>query len=217
MTCPQPSWTRPALLLVTLLVPAVADAQRTASRSSPDPAKIFDALGVAAGATVCEIGAGDGALTIAAARLVGPTGRVYSSELGEKRVATLRKHVAESGAAQITVVAGEERRTNFPEAACDAVFLRDVYHHFTEPAAMNASIAMALKPGGRLAVVDFTPPNEEATCPADRDQDGRHGVRPESVTRELIEAGFEPVASDEQGQRWFMVVLVKPKPPASGT
>ena len=210
MTSHHSSWKAPLLLVVTLLVPALANAQRSAA-GALNAEKIFDAIGVVEGATVCEIGAGDGELTIAAARKVGPAGRVYSSELGETRVNALRKHVTASGIAHITVVAGEERSTSFPEAACDAVFLRDVYHHFTEPAAMNASIAQALNPGGRVAVVDFTPPGQEATCPADRARDGMHGVSPESVTREMKEAGLEPAASEQAGQRWFMVVLAKPK------
>jgi ubiquinone/menaquinone biosynthesis C-methylase UbiE len=211
MTFHHPSWKPAALLLVTLLVPSFAYAQRSSSRSELSADKIFSAIGIVEGGTVCEIGAGDGELTIAAARIVGPAGRVFSSELGENRLTALREQVAKSNLAQITVVAGDDRRTNFPDAACDGVLLRDVYHHFTEPAAMNASIALALKPGGRVAIVDFTPPGEEASCPADRDKDGMHGVKAESVTREMKEAGLEPVASAESGQRWFMVVLAKPK------
>lgn len=214
MTSHDPSWRLLALLLVTLLVPSLTYAQRSSSRPELSADKIFSAIGAVEGSTVCEIGAGDGELTIAAARIVGPAGRVFSSELGEDRLTALREHVAKSNLTQITVVAGDDRRTNFPEAACDSVLLRDVYHHFTEPAAMNASIALALKPGGRVAIVDFTPPGEEASCPADRDKDSMHGVKAESVTREMKEAGLEPVASDQSGERWFMLVLAKPKVPS---
>jgi ubiquinone/menaquinone biosynthesis C-methylase UbiE len=199
---------RPVLLFVTLFVPVAVLAQRSGSTIASE--QIFDALRLRDGVTVCEIGAGDGDLTIAAARLVGPQGRVYTSELGEGRVNTLRERVAKSTLAQITVVAGDPGRTNFPDEACDAIFMRNVYHHFEEPAVMNASIAAALKPGGRLAVVDFAPPNKEAERAADRDEDGRHGVSAESVSRELREAGLEPVSSDSGAQRWFMVVVAKP-------
>jgi tRNA A58 N-methylase Trm61 len=196
------------LLLVTLLVPAVAFAQRSGSTISNDA--IFAAAGVREGATVCEIGAGDGALSIAAARVVGTGGRIHTSELGEGRVKTLQDKAAESGLAQITVVAGEEGKTNFPDGACDALFMRNVYHHFADPAAMNASIWAAVKPGGRVAIVDFTPPREEAGRSADRGKDGMHGVSPESVSREMKDAGFEPVSSELGTQRWFMVVVSKP-------
>ncbi len=173
--------------------------------------KIFQALNLRKGSTACEIGAGDGALSIAAARVVGPTGRVYASELGDNRVRRLRDKVAGSRLEQITVVAGDPVRTNFPEAGCDAAFMRDVYHHFSDPAAMNASILTALKPGGRLVIVDFTPPpGREATQATGRSKDGMHGISLESVSRETREAGFDLMAS-EAGTRWFMVVVSKPK------
>ena len=183
-------------------------AQRSGSTISNSA--IFEEIGVREGVTVCEVGAGDGELSIAAARLVGPTGRVYTSELGDGRVKTLQRNAEKRGLEQISVVAGDPVRTNFPDGTCDALFMRNVYHHFGDPAAMNASISAAMKPGGRVAVVDFTPPNEEARDPADRDEDGMHGVSPETVSRELQQAGFEPVSSERGERRWFMVVVVKP-------
>ena len=66
-------------------------------------------------------------------------------------------------------MAGAADRTNLPDGACDAIFMRNVYHHFAAPGPMSASLAAALKPGGRLAVVDFRPPGAEAPTPADRD------------------------------------------------
>ncbi|HSC25780.1 MAG TPA: methyltransferase domain-containing protein [Vicinamibacterales bacterium] len=204
-----------ALLFVTLFVLPGASAQRSGSTIRTE--RIFEAIGVREGITVCEIGAGDGELTIAAARRVGPTGRVYTSELGDERVKTLQQNVARSGVVQITVVAGDPVRTNFPDGACDALFMRNVYHHFADPASMDASIAAAVKAGGKVAIVDFTPPNTEASTAADRSRDGMHGVSQESVTRELKEAGFLPETSEAGGQRWFMVVVSKPGEGESGT
>ncbi|MBA3888142.1 MAG: methyltransferase domain-containing protein [Acidobacteria bacterium] len=141
------------LLLITSFVPIAAWAQQSGSTIAN--ARIFDAIGVREGITVCEIGAGDGAQTIEVARLVGRGGRVYTSELGEDRLKTLQSRVTASGLSHITVVEGGPVRTNFPDAACDAAFMRNVYHHFADPAAMNPSLAAALKPGGRLAIVDL--------------------------------------------------------------
>jgi tRNA A58 N-methylase Trm61 len=197
------------LPFITLLVTGAAAAQRSGSSISDE--RIFAAIGVREGASVCEIGAGDGELTIAAARLVGTSGHVYSSELGDERVEQLRKKVAASRLGQITVVAGDPARTNFPDGTCDALFLRNVYHHFGDPPAMNASIAAALKPGARAAVVDFTPPGKEAERPTDRGKDGLHGVQPETVAKELKEAGLEPVETESGSQRWFIVVAAKPR------
>jgi tRNA A58 N-methylase Trm61 len=195
------------LLLTTLLVPPTAFAQRSAAGISSGV--IFEAIAVKEGATVCEVGAGDGELTIAAAHIVGPTGRVLSSELGEQRIKALQEKTAAANLAQISVVPGDTAKTNFPEGTCEGLFLRDVYHHLTDPAAMNASIFASLEPGARVAVVDFTPPGAEAECPADRSKDGMHGVYAETVIRELRSAGFESPELGAKGHRWFMVVASK--------
>jgi ubiquinone/menaquinone biosynthesis C-methylase UbiE len=194
--------------VVTLLVPIIAIAQQS---GAIETGRIFEAIQVREGATVCEIGAGDGELAIAAAKAVGPSGHVYASELGDERIRALREKTAAATLPQITVVAGDPVRTNFPDAACDALFMRNVYHHFGDPARMDASIFAALKPGGRLAIIDFTPPGKEAAAAADRGKDGMHGVTADTVSRELKEAGFEPVASETGSQRWFMVVVAKPR------
>jgi ubiquinone/menaquinone biosynthesis C-methylase UbiE len=184
-------------------------AQRSAAPDDLAPERIFAALGLREGMTIGEIGAGDGTLTIAAAKIAGVTGKVYTSELGDERVGALEKAIKKSDLPHITVVAGDANETKFPDGCCDAIFMRNVYHHFADPAAMNASILRALKPGARLAIVDFTPP-KEAGQPADRGKDGMHGVSPESVARELKAAGFTIADTISGKDRWFMVVAAKP-------
>lgn len=198
----------PPVLFITLFVTSVA-AQRSASPTVATE-KIFEAIGVRQGLTVCEMGAGDGELTIAAAQLVGSTGRIYSSELGDERVRTLRAKAKDSGASNIEVVDGAAEKTNFPEGACDALFMRNVYHHFADPDTLNASILASMKPGARAAVVDFTPPGKEAERAEDRGKDGTHGVMPGTVVRELVSAGFEEVSSEAAEARWFLVVVRRP-------
>jgi ubiquinone/menaquinone biosynthesis C-methylase UbiE len=182
-----------------------------APRGAPENARIFEALQLKAGSIVGEIGAGNGELSIDAARLVGPQGKVFTSELGDSRVQGLEKAVQGSGLANITVVTGDPNTTNFSDACCDAIFMRNVYHHFADPVAMTKSIAASLKPGGRVAVVDFTPSRgrPEAKNPADRANNESHGVSPESVARELKEAGLEVVSTNPGNERWFMVVATK--------
>jgi ubiquinone/menaquinone biosynthesis C-methylase UbiE len=173
--------------------------------------RIFNALEVKEGATVGEIGAGRGQLSLEAAKIVGATGKVYTSELGDDRVRSLEGAVKKSGLAHVTVVAGDPNRTNFPDSCCDAIFMHNVYHHFDDPVAMNKSILQSLKPGGRVAIVDFVPNwGREAQEPRDRDQEKTHGVTADSVARELKEAGFEAVASEAGGDKWFIVVGIKP-------
>jgi len=192
--------------LFGLLLPVVSSAQ--GSESVP-VARIFEALALKNGGTACEIGAGDGELTLAVAERVGRAGRVYTSELGDDRIRTLRTKVTASNHPQIEVVAGAADRTNFPDGACDALFMRNVYHHFAAPGPMGASLAASLKPGGRLAIVDFAPRGTEAPMPADRDEDNSHGVSAESVQRELADAGFAVQRTEKGGGRSFMVVATR--------
>jgi hypothetical protein len=89
--------------------------------------------------------------------------------------------------------------------------VRFVYHHFTNPRQMNASLRQALKPGGLLAVIDFPADSAESADPAGRGSGNRHGVSPATVVRELRDAGLELVAVEEGIRRSaFMVVVRRP-------
>lgn len=198
-----------ASVLVTLVVTGVVASRQAGATIST--ARIFESLALREGMTACEMGAGDGELTIAAAKVVGPGGRVYTSELGEDRIRILRERVEAAALPHILVVAGDAAGTNFPEGSCDALFMRNVYHHFIDPAAVNASIFASVRPGARVSIVDFTPPGREAERPADRSTDGRHGITRETLASELKAAGFEPVTSEAGAQRWFMIVVARPK------
>jgi ubiquinone/menaquinone biosynthesis C-methylase UbiE len=199
------------LAVPPLLVTLVLQAGSSAQSGSLATGRIFDALGMRQGTTVCEIGAGDGALSLEAADRVGARGHVYTNELGDQHVDTLRDRVVAAHRPQIQVIAGDASATNFPGAACDVLFMRNVYHHFAAPAEMNRSIAASLKPGGRIAIVDFAPPGAEASTPADRDEDGKHGVTSATVARELSAAGFHVVTTETGTGRAFMVVATRPE------
>jgi protein-L-isoaspartate O-methyltransferase len=199
-------------LLATLAIAAsiVCAVSVTRADDASDAERLIEALDLQAGSTVGEIGAGDGELTVLVARHVGPSGRVFTTELGEDRVRTLRAAVEKKGAGNVTIVEGDAARTNLPEGCCDAVFMRAVYHHFADPAAMNKSLWDSLRQNGRLAIMDFTPRGDEASNPADRDENGRHGVRAETVLKELVAAGFERVEVEDREGRDFLVVVRKP-------
>src|SRR5262249_36606963 len=145
------------------------------------------------------------------ARAVGDGGRVFSNELEPSRLETVGRNAARAGLANVTLVRGQAASTNLPEQCCDAIFMRDVYHHFADPAQMNASLLRSLRPGGRLAIIDFTPPpGAESADPAGRAADGHHGITPQTLQRELAAAGFEIVSSSDLDARLFMVVASRP-------
>lgn len=199
---------RTACVLVIAFVTATTPS--LAQDDAADAARLMKALEIKAGLSVAEIGAGAGALTLAMAREVGASGHIYSTELGDDRVQKLQEAVTRANVPRVNVLTGAPAATNLPEGCCDAVFMRVVYHHFADPPAMNASLLRSLRPGGRLAVIDFLPRRGEAEMPEDRDEGDHHGVTPDTVVRELKEAGFEIVSTEPPKDRNFMVVARKP-------
>ena len=111
------------------------------------------------GATVAEIGAGNGSVAIAAADKVGPSGHVYATEIDEGQLQRIRDKVAQSHVHNVTVVESTAEDTKLPPLCCDAIYMIGVYHHFTEPVKTDASIFRALKPGRRRVIVDFRRPD----------------------------------------------------------
>jgi cyclopropane fatty-acyl-phospholipid synthase-like methyltransferase len=180
-----------AALALALLVCATTTAQQTAlteaqiKSAEVEVPRLVELLELKPGMTVADVGAGFGAWTMRLARELGPTGRVYATDVGAAQIAALRDVTQRERLNTVTVIQGAISSTNLPALCCDAVLIRDAYHHFTEPDALIRSLAASLKPGGRLAVIDFPPrPNTEvpAGVPANR---GGHGVPPEVVEREV--------------------------------
>ena len=169
---------------------------QSAQENSADAAWLIRVLEIHAGSIVGEIGAGGGEITFAIAQAVGESGRVFSNELNKDRLAAIGTNAESRGLHNVTPVEGRETETNLPEQCCDAIFMRNVYHHFGDPPAMNASLLKSLKPGGRLAIIDFTPPPGGETDPGHRGDDNHHGITPPTLERELRAAGFEIVSSD---------------------
>lgn len=137
------------------------------------------------GMTVADVGAGFGAWTMAFAKWTGPTGRVYASDIGAAQLTALRNSVQRERLNNVTVIEGSVSGTNLPPLCCDAILVRDAYHHFTSPADIVKSLAASLKPGGRLAVIDFPPrPNTDVPAGVPANRRG-HGVPPDVVQQEV--------------------------------
>ncbi|OFW02827.1 MAG: hypothetical protein A3I61_11925 [Acidobacteria bacterium RIFCSPLOWO2_02_FULL_68_18] len=160
--------------------------------------RLVDLLELKPGMAIADVGAGFGAWTVAFGKWTGASGRVFATDIGEKQLAFLREVTTKEGLTNVTVLAGAERSTNLPPGCCDAVLIRDAYHHLAQPQEILKSMAAALKPGGRLAIIDFPPrPNSElpAGAPANR---GGHGVPPEVVIGEANAAGLTTVSVNRQ-------------------
>lgn len=143
------------------------------------------------GTVVADIGAGDGKYSFAALEHVGSSGKVFATEIDKEKLAKLREEIKKQNLQNVTAVESGETETNLPAACCDVIFLRRVYHHITKPAEFDASMLRSLKPGGKLAIIDFPPHPEYGKVkgvPKDRED---HGIQQKILIDELTKAGFQ--------------------------
>jgi predicted methyltransferase len=123
------------------------------------PEQIMDALGVAEGSTVADIGAGAGWFTIQLARRVGPNGTVYAQDIQREPLEAIRRRVAREGLQNVRTRLGVESAPNLPERTLDAVLVVDVYSEVEvdDRVTFLRNLAAALKPDGRLGIVNYKP------------------------------------------------------------
>jgi len=160
---------------------------------------------------VADMGAGGGELTLAAAKRVGTSGRVYTTELDAKKLTHLEELAGKEN--NITALQAGEAQTNLPPECCDSIFMRLVYHHLTKPAEIDASLFQSLKPGGRLAMIDEEPGPGTKRVEGVPENRGGHGVPEKIMIEELTSAGFEKVKSFEDWpDSHYCVVFRKPGP-----
>jgi ubiquinone/menaquinone biosynthesis C-methylase UbiE len=169
--------------------------------------RLRQVLALEAGSVVADVGAGRGGLTVALADEVGSHGHVFSTDIDPGRVQALQEAVAAARLGNVTVIQASVGETALPPECCDAIVLRRVYHHLTDPSAINASLLRSLRPGGVLAVIDFPPP---FLLPR-----GSFGVPAKAVISEVTRAGFElrRLIDDWPGRgplETYCVVFVKP-------
>lgn len=201
-----------ALLAAASTAVAVAQMSDNTDLEARDIAQLQRVLGVAPGMVLADIGAGEDApMALPMVRAVAPGGRVYATEVDDGTLDKLRAAVAKADRADaIVIVKAGVNDTGLPDACCDGLYLRRVYHHFGDPAAINASMLAALKPGGRLAVIDFPDDDgHEVAKPGER-AGKSHGVRSTTVVRELRAAGFEVISTDRREDDSFLVLAKRP-------
>lgn len=160
------------------------------SQTANEAALLFESLQLESGMTIADIGAGDGRMTLEMAKRLGPDGLVYSTEIEQTRIDKIRTALAEEELDNVIVLEAGEKSVNLPVACCDAILLLNVYHHLTYPREINRSLSTALKPGGRLAVIDFQA-RKGSSLPDGVPQDrGGHGIPCDVLISELREEGL---------------------------
>ena len=192
------------------LVAHVALHAQQASLTS-EVSRLVELLELRSDSVTADVGAGSGEVSVEMARQLGPTSRVYGTDINAQRIAEIKQAATNAGLTNVVALEGAPASTNLPEACCDALFVRHVYHHFADPAAMNASILRSLKPGGRFAVMDGPRKAKTSVPPAERASGDTHGVAQETVVEELKAAGFEIVTVlPEWPGNLFLVLARKP-------
>jgi SAM-dependent methyltransferase len=143
------------------------------------------------GIVVADIGAGDGTYSFAAAERVGPSGRVYATEIDPDKLKNLKAEVAKRKLQNVIVVEGAADDTNLPSSCCDTIFLRHVYHHITQPREFDRNLVRSLKPGAYLSIIDFPPnPNYPLVEGVPKNRGG-HGIPQKIMVEELTSAGLQ--------------------------
>ena len=120
------------------------------------PDQIMDALGIADGAVVADLGAGGGWFTVRLARRVGPNGLVYAEDIQPQMIEAITRRVQTERLANVRPILGTARDPRLP-TGLDVVLIVDAFHEMEDPVSLLGNVARALKPQGRIGVVDFTP------------------------------------------------------------
>lgn len=165
------------------------------------------------GTVVADIGAGDGTYTFLAAEKVGASGRIYATEIDKEKLSSLKAEAAKRNLTNIVVVEGSADDTKLPSNCCDAIFLRHVYHHLTQPQDFNRNLMRSLRPGAFLAIIDFPPSSNLSPVEGVPKNRGGHGIPEKVMVEELTAAGLqvEKIVKDWSAQD-YCVVFVKRSP-----
>jgi ubiquinone/menaquinone biosynthesis C-methylase UbiE len=157
----------------------------------------MDILGISAGKSVADIGAGSGWFTVRAARRVGPSGTVYAVDINPEAISYIDHRARSESLANVKTILSKPDDPTLPKEAVDAVLLLKTYHEVADPVALLEHLRPALRPGARLGIID-------------RNGNGTdHGVSQKIVVEEAGQAGYRLVQTydfvKEDGMSYFLV------------
>ena len=170
------------------------------------PDQVMDALAIADGARVADVGAGGGWFTVRLARRVGPNGRVFAEDIQPQMIDSIARRVGREGLANVETVLGTSGDPKLP-SALDAVLIVGTYPELTDPVTLLGHVAASLEPNGRLGIIDFRldgvgpgPPLEER-------------VEPEDIIADARQAGLQLLSREEFLTYQFLLVFTRAAPP----
>ncbi|MEO0602533.1 MAG: methyltransferase domain-containing protein [Myxococcota bacterium] len=166
--------------------------ERESRAAEEDPDKLHTLLKVQPGQTVMDLGCGSGYHARRLARAVGPKGRVVCVDLQPEMLTIAEQHAKAAGITNIDFVRGAVAEVPVRPGSIDLALLVDVYHEFSEPGAMLASLKKALAPKGKVAIVEF---RLEGTTASHIKVD--HRMAKDQVVKELTKAGYALDRTDD--------------------
>ena len=177
--------------------------ERNERESEENPEVALDAIGIKPGMTVADVGAGTGYMSLKMAKRVGPTGKVYANDVQPEMLRRLRQNAAKEKLSNIETVLGTEADPKLPPGEFDLILLVDVYHEFSQPQKMLRKMREALKPDGRLVLLEYR--KEDPTIPIRPE----HKMSVQEVKIELEAEGFHLAEVIEKLPRQHILVLTK--------
>jgi SAM-dependent methyltransferase len=173
---------------------------RTSRYREEEPRKLIRALGLERGQTVCDLGCGNGFYTLKLAEKVAPDGLVYATDIQPEMLDLLALRAKARRVDNVRPVLATADDPGLPEGAFDLVLMVDVYHELSDPAGVLRAVRRSLKPGGRVALVEFRA--EDPGVPILP----LHKMSREQCEREFAANGFEPSGSFD-GLPWQHVLF----------
>lgn len=177
--------------------------ERSERALEEEPDKALDALGTVTGLTVADVGAGSGYFTVRLAARVGPTGRVYANDLQPEMLKMLAARLARENVRNVTLVPGAIDDPRLPASSIDLVLLVDVYHEFSEPQKMLRAIRTAMKPDGRLVLLEYRKEDPEVPIRLE------HKMSVAEAKLELAAEGFILAKVDSRLPRQHILIFSK--------
>lgn len=157
---------------------------RPERENEENPARCIESLRLKPGDVVADLGAGSGFYSFRMAPLVGDKGKILAVEIQDEMIAELKKRIAKNAVSNVETIRCTERDPKLPEAGVDLVILVDVYHELAFPYEVMSAVHKALKPGGRVALVEFR--KEDRAVPIKE----VHKMTEEQIGKEMAAVGL---------------------------
>jgi len=170
------------------------------------PEKALDALEITKGSTVADVGAGSGYFTVRLSARVGDAGRVFATDVQPDMLDLLRARLTERRLTNVTLVHGAVDDPKLPSSSIDLVLLVDVYHEFSAPQAMLQRIHAALKPDGRLVLLEYR--KEDPSIPIRIE----HKMSVAEAKAEIEAERFHLARVDERLPRQHILIFARREP-----